>query len=111
MKRDLQSGQAGGALAIAIDSIATLLLEGPPTLSMRVDDFFQRFGIVLLFTMCTFLFATWGECRDRRKRTFLTEMRSRMTPTERERAKRLQAGFKTSMVSHVCSLPSLPSWQ
>ncbi len=99
MKADLRKGQTGNALTVAIDDLSALLLEGPPSFSDRVNDFFQRFGIVILFTAFTFIFATWGECRDRRKRIFFAERRSRMTAAEKEKAKALQREFRTKMVS------------
>ena len=78
MKQDLRKNKTGDALAIAIDDLTDLLLEGPPSFSDRINDFFERFGMVILFTVFTFVFATWGECRDRHKRIFLAERKSRM---------------------------------
>ena len=95
MKQDLRKNKTGDALAIAIDDLTDLLLEGPPSFSDRINDFFERFGIVILFTVFTFVFATWGECRDRHKRIFLAERKSRMTAKERERARALQRDFQT----------------
>ena len=95
MKQDLRKNKTGEALEIAIDDLTGLLLEGPPSFSDRINDFFERFGIVILFTVFTFVFATWGECRDRHKRIFLAERKSRMTAKERERARALQREFKT----------------
>ena len=99
MKQDLRKGNTGSALNIAIEDLTGLLLQGPPTLKDRVDDFFQRFGVVMLFTAFTFVFATWGECRDRRKRLFFVERRSRMTAAEKEKARLLQKEFRSKMVS------------
>lgn len=99
MKQDLRKGETGHALSIAVRDLKALLLEGPPTFTDRVNDFFQRFGIILLFTIFTFVFATWGECRDRRKRIFFAERRSRMTAAEKNKAKTLQKEFRTMMVS------------
>lgn len=99
MKQDLRRGRTGDALGVAIDELTALLLEGPPTFGDRVNDFFQRFGVVMLFTIFTFVFATWGECRDRRKRFFFAERRSRMTAAEMERARSLQKEFRTKAVS------------
>jgi len=104
MKIDLRKGETGHALSLAIDDLTALLLEGPPSFSDRVNDFFQRFGIILLFTIFTFVFATWGECRDRRKRIFFAERRSRMTAAEREKAMALQRGFGTKMCP-ICLEP------
>lgn len=99
MKADLRRGRTGEALGLAIEDLTALLLEGPPSLTDRAYDFFQRFGIVILFTAFTFVFATWGECRDRRKRVFLVERRSRMTGREMDRARLLQKEFGTKTVS------------
>ncbi len=98
MKPYLQSGQIGDALYKGIEDLSTLLITGPPSFSDRVNDFFERFGVVILFTIFTFVLATWGECRDRRKRLFLAERRSRMTAPERERARLLQVEFRSQMV-------------
>ncbi len=99
MKPNLRKGQTGEALSIAIDDLSALLIEGPPTIIDRLIDFLQRFGIVMSFTLFTFVFATWGECRDRRKRLFFAIRRSRMTAAEKEKARLLQKEFNTKMVS------------
>ncbi|KAL7531862.1 hypothetical protein ACHAXR_004280, partial [Thalassiosira sp. AJA248-18] len=104
MKHDLRKGQTGDALSIAINDLTDLLRQGPPTFGDRVHDFFQRFGIVMLFTIFTFVFATWGECRDRRKRLFFVERRSRMTAAEKEKARLLQKEFRTKMCP-ICLEP------
>jgi len=104
MKQDLRRGRTGDALNVALEELTELLLEGPPSLADRVYDFFQRFGIVMLFTVFTFVFATWGECRDRRKRFFYAERRSRMTPAEKERARALQSEFRNKMCP-ICLEP------
>mmetsp|Transcript_10031 Transcript_10031/g.21710 ORF Transcript_10031/g.21710 Transcript_10031/m.21710 type:complete len:291 (+) Transcript_10031:38-910(+) len=49
----------------------------------------------MLFTIFTFVFATWGECRDQRKGLFFAERRSRMTAAEKEKARSLQKEFCT----------------
>jgi uncharacterized membrane protein YgcG len=99
MKPYLQNGQIGDALYKGIDDLSRLLLTGPPSFEDRVDDFSERFGVVILFTIFTFVFATWGECRDRRKRLHLAERRSRMTMAEREKARLLQVGYRSQVVS------------
>jgi hypothetical protein len=99
MKPYLQNGQIGDALYKGIDDLSRLLLTGPPSFEDRVDDFSERFGVVILFTIFTFVFATWGECRDRRKRLHLAERRSRMTLAEREKARLLQVGYRSQVVS------------
>jgi hypothetical protein len=104
MKPYLQNGQIGDALFKGIEDLSKLLITGPPSFVDRVNDFLERFGVVILFTIFTFVFATWGECRDRRKRLFLSERRSRMTAPERERARLLQVEFRSQMVSRVLLL-------
>ena len=95
MKQDLRKNRTGEALGIAIQDITELLVEGPPTLGDRVNDFVDRFGIVILFTVFTFIFATWGECRDRRGRMFFAEKKTRLTKAEKEKARSLQREFQT----------------
>ena len=95
MKPDLRLGRTGSALEIALDDLTKLLHVGPPSFADRLSDFFQRFGIVLLFTVFTFVFATWGECHDRRKRIFSAERRSRLNAIEKEKARQLQKEFNT----------------
>lgn len=104
MKPYLQNGQIGDALYKGIDDLSRLLLTGPPSFEDRVDDFSERFGVVILFTIFTFVFATWGECRDRRKRLNLAERRSRMTMVEREKARLLQVGYRSQVVRRRCML-------
>lgn len=106
MKQDLRKGKTGDALFIAIEDLTALLLDGPPSFADRVNDFFQRFGIVMLFTIFTFVFATWGECRDRRKRLFFAERRSRMTAAEKEASRLLQKEFRTKTVRLLCNCNS-----
>ena len=101
MKPYLQNGQIGDALYKGIDDLSKLLITGPPSFTDRVNDFFERFGVVILFTIFTFVFATWGECRDRRKRFLFAERRSRMTTAEKERARLLQVEFRSQMVRGV----------
>jgi len=104
MKPNLRKGQTGEALSVAIDDLSALLIEGPPTIIDRLIDFLQRFGIVMGFTLFTFVFATWGECRDRRKRLFFAIRRSRMTAAEKEKARLLQKEFNTKMCP-ICLEP------
>jgi len=108
IKLDLQIGHTGEALSAAIDELTELLLEGPPSFMDRANDFFQRFGVILLFTVFTFLFSTWGECRDRRKRMFFAEKRSRMTAAEKEKAMSLQKQFQNKSVSERSYQSCLP---
>jgi hypothetical protein len=106
MKQDLQRRQIGDAILIAIEDLTSLLIDGPPSFRDRVNDFFQRFGIVILFTIFTFTFATLGECRESRRRIFFVDRRSRMNPTERESARLLQKVFRTKSVRYniLCNL-------
>lgn len=112
MKQDLQKRQIGDAIVIAIDDLTSLLIGGPPSFRDRVNDFLQRFGIVILFTVFTFTFATLGECRESRRRIFFADRRSRMNATERESARLLQKVFRTksvrcwTIVYHVAFSPS-----
>jgi hypothetical protein len=101
MKPDLRKGETGDALGIALDELTEQLQEGPPSFLDRLDDFVERFGVVIAFTVFTFVFATWGECRDRRNRLFSADRRSRMSAAEKEKARQLQKEFKTKMVSTV----------
>ena len=96
MKYDLRRGSSGEAINVAIADISDLLVEGPPTLSDRLDDFFQRFGVVLAFTVFTFCFATWGEWRDRNRGIFFQESKTILNAQERKKARLLQRDFKTS---------------
>lgn len=107
MKQDLQRRQIGDAILIAIEDLTSLLIDGPPSFRDRVNDFLQRFGIVLLFTIFTFTFATLGECRESRRRIFFADRRSRMNPTERENARLLQKVFRT-MSCPICLEPFEP---
>eukprot|EP00956_Cyclotella_meneghiniana_P000002 scaffold23_cov29-Cyclotella_meneghiniana.AAC.2 len=104
IKPDLRKGNIGAALGIAIDELTHLLQVGPPSFLDRVDDFVERFGVVIAFTMFTFVFATWGECRDRRKRLFSAERMSRMTAAEKKRARMLQREFR-SKACPICLEP------
>lgn len=99
MKPDLRKGHTGAALGIAVDELTQLLQQGPPSFIDRLNDFVERFGVVIAFTIFTFVFATWGECRDRRNRLFSAERMSRMNKSEKETARRLQKDFQTKAVS------------
>ena len=104
MKPMLRTGHTGNALEIAIDDMTTLLRAGSPTVKDRISDFFSRFGVVLAFAFFTFLFATYGEFQDRRKRVFLAERKSRLNAAEREKARSLQKEFQ-SKVCPICLEP------
>jgi len=96
MKPMLRKGRTGDALVVAVDDMTTLIRAGSPTVKDRMSDFLSRFGVVLAFAFFTFLFATYGEFQDRRKRVFLAERRSRMNAAEREKARTLQKEFQSS---------------
>ena len=100
MKPDLRRAETGNALSIAIDELNQLLEKGPPSFLDRLDDFVERFGVVIAFALFTFIFATWGECRDRRKRFFSAERMSKMNAAEKQKARKLQREFKTNSVSN-----------
>jgi Zinc finger, C3HC4 type (RING finger) len=95
MKSDLQVHSYGDALVMAISDLSAMLESGPPTVSDRVHDFVARFGVVISFAVFTFVFGAWGEYRDRRKRWQFAEKRSMLTYPEREKARKLQQGYKT----------------
>lgn len=95
MKDDMRSGDYFHAISSAIDDIALLLDEGPPTMSEKTVDFLRRFGVVLLFSSITFFLAICGEYRDRRKRYEQAEFLSEMDDVERDKARILQREFKT----------------
>jgi len=95
MKQDLQKRQTEDAILIAIDDLTSLLIGGPPSFRDRV-----RFGIVILFTIFTFTFATLGECRETRRRIFFADRRSRMNSTERKNARLLQKVFRKKSVRY-----------
>jgi len=95
MKPDLRHRDYGNALLRAIADLSAMLEAGPPTLSDRFHDFCARFGVVIAFAVFTFCFGAWGEYRDRRKRWQYAEQRSKLTDTERDKARHLQREFKT----------------
>ena len=95
MRSDLHHRDYGNALLHAIDDLSAMLEAGPPTLSDRFHDFCARFGAVLGFAVFTFFFGAWGEYRDRRKRWQYAEQRSRLTETDRFKARRMQKDYRT----------------
>jgi hypothetical protein len=95
MKDDMRSGDYFQAISSAINNIAQLLDEGPPTVSEKTVDFLRRFGVVLLFSSITFFLAICGEYRDRKKRYEEAEFLSEMDGVERDKARILQREFKT----------------
>jgi hypothetical protein len=56
MKPDLRHRDYGNALLQAIKDLSNMLEAGPPTLSDRLHDFLSRFGVVIVFAICTFFF-------------------------------------------------------
>eukprot|EP00978_Attheya_sp_CCMP212_P019330 scaffold54022_cov49-Attheya_sp.AAC.3 len=96
MKPDLRRRDYEAAILHAIDILSEMLESGPPSMSARVNDFVARFGVVIVFAIATFSFATWGEYRDRRKRWMFAESRSRLTGLEKEKARLLQRGYENT---------------
>lgn len=104
MKPDLRTGRYGEALVHAVGDLSDMLISGPPTLRERIADFIGRFGVVVAFAAFTFVFAAWGEYRDRQKRMRYAESRSRLTTTEKEKARSLQKEYHT-MTCAICLEP------
>lgn len=101
MKPSLRRGSYGDAILGAIDDVSEMLEAGPPALRERFNDFVARFGVVLAFASFTFFFAAWGEYRDRRRRWQHAESRSKLSPQEREKARKLQREYHT-MSCPIC---------
>lgn len=93
IKPNLRHREYGDAIMIAINDLAALLAQGPPTLSDRFNDFLERFGVVIVFAIFTFFFAIWGEYRDRWNRWQLTEAMSRLNQKEKIEARSLQREY------------------
>jgi hypothetical protein len=96
MKTNLQTGEFGQALLNAIAGISHMLDAGPPSVQEKVHDFVSRFGFVLSFALFTFLFAIFGEFRDRQRKLYRADIKSRLTLAEKLEAKKLQQEYKTS---------------
>ena len=94
IKTELRHKQYGKAIIHAINDLTFLLLEGPPTVSDRLNDFFGRFGVVIIFAIFTFIFAIWGEYRDRWHRWQITEDMSRLSQKEKIIARKLQIDYR-----------------
>lgn len=101
MKPDLARADYAGAMAKGMDYIHILLRSGPPTWRDRLHDFVARFGVVMAFAMCTFLFGAWGEYRDRRRRWQYAEQRSKLSSVDRDKARQLQKDYH-SVVCPIC---------
>ena len=95
MKPALRRGSYGDAILGAIGDASAMLEAGPPDFHERFNDFVARFGIVIAFATFTFLFAAWGEYRDRRRRWQYAESRSKLSHHEREEARKLQSEYHT----------------
>ena len=80
----------------AIDEISTLIDSGPPTSTELFIDFFARFGFVLIFASLTLFMAVFGEHRDRHSRYRFAEKQSELDSVEKEKARILQKGYKTT---------------
>jgi len=61
----------------------------------KMHDFSIRFGLVFLFSICTFILAVYGEIRERRKRFEYAEISTRLDEVEEEKARILQQSYKT----------------
>ena len=96
MKPDLRVRDYGGAILNAIQDLSYLLQAGPPTLADRLHDFVSRFGVVIGFAVFTLIFGAWGEYRDRSKRWHYADKRSRLSQSDKERARLLQSHFHTA---------------
>ena len=95
MKPALRRGSYGDAILGAINDASAMLEAGPPDFYERFNDFVARFGVVIAFATFTFLFAAWGEYRDRRRRWQYAESRSKLSHHEREEARKLQSEYHT----------------
>ena len=95
MKPALRRGSYGDAILGAINDASAMLDAGPPDFHERLKDFVSRFGVVIAFAAFTFLFAAWGEYRDRRRRWQYAESRSKLSHHEREEARKLQSEYHT----------------
>jgi len=95
MKPSLRRGSYGDAILGAISDASAMLEAGPPDFQERFSDFVARFGVVIAFAAFTFLFAAWGEYRDRRRRWQYAESRSKLSHHEREEARKLQKEYQT----------------
>jgi uncharacterized membrane protein YgcG len=93
IKPILRRREYGDAILKAIEDIRLFLDEGPPTVKDRLSDFLKRFGLVIAFAIFTFVFALWGEYRDRFRRWQYTERRSKLTVSEQQKAKQLQKEY------------------
>ncbi len=107
MKPDLHRGLYGEAILGAIVDMAIMIQAGSPTMSERLIDFISRFGIVLAFAFFTFVFAAWGEFRDRRNRWQYAESRSQMNNSEKEKARQLQRDYNINECP-ICLEPFKP---
>lgn len=69
MKPKLRRHNFGEAILTSIDDIKyAVTILGPPTMLDRLYDFIERFGIIICFCVFTFLFAIYGEYRDKIRR-------------------------------------------
>jgi len=93
IKPDLRSEDYEKAILNTIDELERLVSLGPPTFSDRFHDFLERFGVVIMFALFTFIFAVWGEYRDRWNRWQLTETMSRLNQKEKSDALSLQREY------------------
>ena len=95
MNPELRFGDYGGAILTAIYRLTDMLHEGPPTFMDKVHDFCTRFGLVIIMSLFTFSLGAWGEVRDHRRRREFADVRSKLDPEEREKAREKQKEYKT----------------
>ncbi len=96
MKEQLRTQQYKDAIIGAIADITHLIDEGPPTFTEKLSDFSARFGLVLLFSLCTFILAVYSELRERRRRFEYAEISTCLNESEKEKARMLQHSYNSS---------------
>ena len=96
MRGTLRLENYGDAIIGAIRELSKLIEEGPPTLSEKLHDFSSRFGLVLLFSLCTFVLAVYGEIRERQSRYKMVEVSTYLNKVEEEKARMLQRNYDTT---------------
>lgn len=95
MKENLRTMNYSDAIIGAITDISQMVNNGPPTITEKLHDFCDRFGLVFLFSICTFILAVCGEVRERRRRYYFAEVSSRLTDAEEKKARLLQQAYRT----------------
>ena len=95
MKEKLRTQNYSKSIISAIQDISEMIDEGPPTFTEKFDDFSSRFGLVLLFSICTFVLAVYGEIRERQRRYEFAEINTYLTDVEAEKARMLQQSYES----------------